>query len=147
MKVKYEITSGEKFWGSVNEISDAVEKGYAPKVIKLDNPHGNHQSRIIYEFDDMTHKGPISIVTDVSIALETVLFPYQYKYMGEDVMINVLLQNAEGMKWSVMIYRYPDTQNITMGDRVVFILKKAFDLVKDALIGVGTGIDKFFNDL
>ena len=143
MKMKYMITFGEHFWKKVNEINSIMSKGFNPIRIEVVDPH-THAARYIYSFDISSSEGPFTKATHMVSILENTLFPFQYSYLGPDVTISVLLQDNDGNKAQVEVYRYPEVPVITWRD---YTLKMVGDLIRKTFIKISTSISNFISNL
>lgn len=141
MKVKYEITSGKHFWDQMKRINDLMMEGYYP--VSLDKVDGG-EKYALYLYDDLALNDEVS-KTFVITMVENVLFPLQYKYLGPGVVLGMSLQKKDYGEW-VQIYEYPKEPVVTCGDLFVVVLEGAFNLLKNVLIGIGAGINKFFDN-
>lgn len=146
MKMRYMITLGEHFWEKIDEINDIMSKGFVPKRIELIYPH-SRTSRYIYPFNDMPDSDPFTNITNLVSILETTLFPFQYSYLGPDVTICVLLEDASGNMMQVEIFKYPEDPVETWYDFTIRSLKIVLSHFVIGLDTIATCITNFINKL
>lgn len=142
MGARYEITSGKYFWDQMKRINDLIAEGYYP--VSLDKVD-NGEKYTLYLYDDLALNDDVARTFVITMA-ENVLFPLQYRYLGPGVALGMSLQKKDHSEW-VQIYEYPREPVVTCGDLFMALLEGVFNLFKNAIIGVGAGINNFFDNL
>ena len=71
MKMRYMITFGEHFWKKIDEIIDAMNKGFSPVRVEAVDPH-SRASRYIYPFNDMPSGDSFTNIMNLVSILDTI---------------------------------------------------------------------------
>ena len=146
MKMRYMITFGERFWKKIDEINDIMSNGFSPVRVEAVDPH-SRASRYIYPFNDMPSGDSFTNVMNLVSILENTLFPFQYAYLGPDVTISILLEDASGNKTRVEIFRYPKDPVVAWYDSTIQSLKMVLSRFKRGLGAIGICINNFIYNL